>query len=645
MKKRANRPSCWRTWRLLSAAAVLLAGCNATLSAFVLPASTWAGHDFLVVVVGFASGPNPTTGDRAGCVLQVPLGFTIVGRGPGLADEQALLQLYTPEPGHYLVSQSGTCMASEVSTHFVVRAPTALGAFTFKASIAGYAGTSAFQPVDPPSVTSFAQITAANYVRQTTVQATTNDLFTLGATLPTSAQKCLFVDLDHDGMDDLVTRPGNTWLNRSPLPSGSTLDEVAVGDFDGDGNLDLVHASRTVYFGDGQGNWTAMPLLPATNTAVKSLGAGDFDRDGRDDILECDATGWWRCFHSEPGRTFRSLSYGLPASGTAQTQLSFADLDGDGALDIVGTSGAYSGNGLGAWSLLTGLPFSCARRVVADVFGDSRPEILLVPAGANGAISILSTSNGTSWVTTFPPYGPSINSVYGDLLVADFDGDGTKEVVLGGVGLEVWRYVGNACLQVAATGLPPHLATSSGSGFGLSPTVGRLSSADLDGDGRRELIATSYLAGDWGPLVWRNLKTGAVPYGAACTAPGFGTPSLAAVGLPQVGNAAFALDLHGGQANGFGLQWLGTSRSSRFGGVALPLTLASFGAPGCSLLAEDLATRFVVFSPGGSAAVPFPLPNDPSLRYFSVYGQGAALAVGANALGLLTSNGLSIRID
>ena len=62
---------------------------------------------------------------------------------------------------------------------------------------------------------------------------------------------------------------------------------VAVGDFDEDGNLDIVvanggGATDRVYSGDGNGNFSLMATL--TSTDAHGVAVGDFNNDNNLDI-------------------------------------------------------------------------------------------------------------------------------------------------------------------------------------------------------------------------------------------------------------------------------------------------------------------------------------------------------------------------
>lgn len=631
-------------------ACLCLAGCNVMLTTFSMPSVVGAARTFVVTVGGAPQGSNSGNGGNVGCVLQIPNGFAVVARGPGIADEAGLLQRYTAEPGYQLVSQSAFVVSvSSASTHFVLRAPATPGTFSCKVALAGFNGTASYQAVDPAGVTDFAQITASTHVRQVLVQPTSAEIFAVEpAILPPGNGSFTWIDIDRDGVDDVVrgrgpevwfAGPGNTWRNRSPGTALVFSAELAVGDFDGDGHLDLVHGSRTLFYGDGLGNWTPATLQPVTPNPVAVLGAGDFDGDGRCDILECDTTGWVRCLQSRPGRTFQSRSFGLPGIGAVQNQLALADLDGDGNQDLVGSRGCWRGSGAGTWTALPGVAYDASRLTLGDVFGDVRPELVVVPANVGQVVVVLNASSAGSLVQV-AAFGSS-QLAYSAAAIGDLDADGQNELLLANRGIEVWRDTGGVFSPRLDLGLPPRLGCSVNEG----PAAGTLRLGDLDGDGRPELIATSAIAADWAPLLWRNLGTGVSSFGTSCTAPGYGVPMLQAAGQPRLGNGAFAVDLGGGQPGSSGLLWFGLSRHLRSGQPVLPLSLASLGAPGCALWVEDLAVHLLPLDGAGAVRLPLPLPNLPALRYVSVFGQGAVLAPGSNVVDLLFSSALAIRLE
>jgi len=85
---------------------------------------------------------------------------------------------------------------------------------------------------------------------------------------------------------------------------------------------------------------------------------------------------------------------------------------------------------------------------------------------------------------------------------------------------------------------------------------------------------------------------------------------------------------------------IGASNTT-FGGQPLPLSLASFGAPGCSLYNDWvlLLSGVTQASPSGSVTIMVPIPNDQALIGSVHYSQYLFVEPAANALGVFTSNG------
>jgi len=89
---------------------------------------------------------------------------------------------------------------------------------------------------------------------------------------------------------------------------------------------------------------------------------------------------------------------------------------------------------------------------------------------------------------------------------------------------------------------------------------------------------------------------------------------------------------------------LGWSRTFFFGApgaFTLPHPLAAFGMPGCDLLqSADATAQLVSFTGPGTATCSLVVPNATALTGRQVFLQGLAAAPGANAAGLIVSNGI-----
>lgn len=105
---------------------------------------------------------------------------------------------------------------------------------------------------------------------------------------------------------------------------------------------------------------------------------------------------------------------------------------------------------------------------------------------------------------------------------------------------------------------------------------------------------------------------------------------------------AFGLEL--AQVAGPGPAWLAIGLSdSTWGAFSLPLELSAFGMQGCFALASPDATTLVAIH-GAAGVTSLGIPNTTGLAGLDLFLQAVAVEAGANALGLVTSRALHIRI-
>lgn len=190
-----------------------------------------------------------------------------------------------------------------------------------------------------------------------------------------------------------------------------------------------------------------------------------------------------------------------------------ADIDNDGKMEMVVADGSktrvYRIDGTGATLLWThqgkGTLFYAngnTSAVIADVYGDSRKEIIIRDVNASGEpmIKVLDCNGNTCWSYTFSGFGS--NAIY-QWLVGDFNGDGVKDiyVALLANGIDTGRSrIINGANQTLLWSSADTYNVAAGVTRSAGPYPGIPAVKDIDGDFRDELIFVSldtYFKFDW----------------------------------------------------------------------------------------------------------------------------------------------------
>ncbi|MBN1418152.1 MAG: VCBS repeat-containing protein [Planctomycetes bacterium] len=209
----------------------------------------------------------------------------------------------------------------------------------------------------------------------------------------------------------LLTNLGNRRFRsetHGPLASGG--HPLAAGDFDGDGHADIAVGEMsevTFLFGKGDGMFRppvfSAILVSGSTVPIHRFRAADLDGDGRSDLLAIGgnyAVVYLGCEIDPIEGLPRTPSAALPVIGAGRF-IAMADMNGDGALDVVAQSASSQGKAVvqvfradpdaaGPFTLLagtavtTGLPGSAAVLAVGDMDEDGAPDIVLTTEGGDG---------------------------------------------------------------------------------------------------------------------------------------------------------------------------------------------------------------------------------------------------------------------
>ncbi len=350
-------------------------------------------------------------------------------------------------------------------------------------------------------------------------------------------------DLNGDGRPELVV--SNTGTNAPPEPGSvavllnhgdgtfaaatqylqnGDIADVALGDFDHDGHLDIVvgnygTASLDVLPNNGDGTFGAPIVTPiGVSGGPAHMNVVDVNDDGWPDVVSVVSLDSGQTMFGAAGGTFTAGPTFEPF-GSSYTGMRVADLNGDGILDVVvcddsGLIGVSLGTGGGNFELADWAPIGLDLRAldVADFDGDGVADVVFSGYAMEGDpglnyVDVLKYETAMTY-QTLGTYVAALNP--NGLHVADLDGNGTPDIV------------------VATNGHLIDETTSIGGGVGVYLSMGAagfidapvyaadvypwaIAVGDINGDGKADMAAVNHDSNDVSVLLQGNGGT----FGAA----------------------------------------------------------------------------------------------------------------------------------
>jgi large repetitive protein len=277
----------------------------------------------------------------------------------------------------------------------------------------------------------------------------------------------------------------------------------------------------------------------STDTRPYDVAIGDIDGDGKPDLVTANIiSGTVSIFKNTSSTSHISFATRIDITMAAFIKrIHLSDIDGDGKLDIVFSTGSINGSGtpqigisiVKNLSISGNILFDTIKTISSPVYNnfivigdfnlDGKPDIASAPENIalittggnnNGAFINVYKNTSLNGVISFSVpqqfglnlTGGASSSTYSEMRIADLNNDKKNDIVLGASSSDFFIVFENTSTYNSFSFSPKLIGTNNGGSGRLSPVV-----ADFDEDGQKDIITNQLIHRNLGNFIFSSLYT------------------------------------------------------------------------------------------------------------------------------------------